>query len=157
MWLTAVTGAGVNWWHNACWKTGCRGRRSQDACVAAMHLSSPAWTDFEATETLQVWREGADGSTPVSLLARERSWIEGMVDAPWGWTLRAHPSSSSYPLCTLESCVLRTEAAERCCCLDNESEEKQNQSGAWTENWTQHYCFPQSCKAPENAGRTGPH
>lgn len=50
--------------------------------MAARRLSSPAWTDSGETETLQVWRGGADGSTPVSSLARGRNWIEGMVDAP---------------------------------------------------------------------------
>ncbi len=95
-WLAAVTGAGVNWWRNAWWKTGRRGCRSQCACATERRRSSRAWTGSGETGTWPGLRAEGRGSTPASSPARGKSWSEGRADVRGGWTRRAPLSSNSY-------------------------------------------------------------
>lgn len=156
-WLAAVTGAGVNWWRNAWWKTGRRGCRSQCACATERRRSSRAWTGSGETATWPGPRAEGHGNTPVSSPARGRSWSEGRVDVHGGWTRRAPLSSNSYRPCTSGSSAHHTGAAGRRCRSGNGSAGIPRLSVVGVGSRRLSCCFLHagwSHTAPELAGRT---
>ncbi len=155
-WLEAVTGAGVNWWRNAWWKTGRRGCRSQCACVTERRRSSRAWIGSGETGTWPGLRAEGHGSTPACSPARGKSWSEGRADVHGGWTQRAPLSSNSYQPCTSGSSALHTGAAGRSYRLGNGCAGTQRQSAVRVENRRLSCCFLRvgwSHTALELAGR----